>query len=482
MISLVETYFKPERGVSIPEVDRAYVELERAGFKLDVPYLNRKAALAREDADATMTTLRGKYAELGFHDDPDKIWSSPKQLDELVHDRLGLEPSPIWKKGGVALWKGERKLDGVALEYLANKNPEYRPFISEIVKLRRIKGCLKYLEKLPKFVDPTDGLVHPVYGPDSDDSESTGTNSGRTVMKNPEGQQIPSSEEKDPYDIRRGFIAPDGMVLVVRDYAAMEAVILHAICKSMFGDESLAGATDPNFHAINAQMVYGKYLGWHTPEGRAITDCGLKEFKSHPWLKDRRRDAKTVFYGLQFCKSARGFGDTLLGDDGCPIGEPAAGPIVDAFYEAIPALRKWQQWVWNYLLHRSGERFRPGVAAFSGRWREVTDLVDEGRRGDGGEWRFRRAWRQCCNHPIQGGGADVKVTALVYLQRELRRLGSSAVVQNDIHDELVVRCRPEEVAEVEAVMKWAMETTYPLPGGVQLSTAGSSGPTWADAK
>ena len=76
----------------------------------------------------------------------------------------------------------------------------------------------------------------------------------------------------------------------------------------------------------------------------------------------------------------------------------------------------------------------------------------------------------------------MKVTALVYLQRELRRLGSSAVVQNDIHDELVVRCRPEEVAEVEAVMKWAMETTYPLPGGVQLSTAGSSGPTWADAK
>jgi DNA polymerase I-like protein with 3'-5' exonuclease and polymerase domains len=467
-------YFKPERGCSQPEVDRAYVLLERAGFALDVPYLNRQADRATEDEAQSLKTLAG------FSVAPNDInWASAAQLTKLIHEDLGLEPSPIWKKGEVR--DGEIKMDGVALEYLAATNPEYSLLLREIINLRRIRGCLKYLRKLPLYVNPKTGLVHPVYGTPSDDDDRSGAATGRSVMKNPEGQQMPNSEEKDPYAIRKAFIAPPGQVLVVRDYQAMEAVLLHCLCLALFNDDSLSDSNTSTFHSVNARLVFGHYLKWkHPVSGRQLDEYELDDFKSDPYLIDRRRDAKTVFYGLQFCKGARGFGYTLLDSNGRPIGEAAGQQIVDAFHKARPGLKKWQDYVWNYLWESTRKKdFLPGIGTFSGRWRNVSHLVEKAVLTRRPDWQFRKAWRQLCNHPEQGGGADIKTTALVHLQRNL---GKGCIVQNDIHDELIVRC-PENLAEdVDAIMKECMEETYELPCGVKLQTGGGSGVNWYDAK
>lgn len=484
---LKDAYFNPARGVSQPQVDRAYVLLERAGFALDVPYLNAQAAKAIEDEAKALESLAVSYRNIvpptlqaGVLD-TNSIWSSPKQLDTLIHDTLGLEPSPIWKKGEVNFRKGDRKIDGVALEYLASTNPEFAELLRGVINLRRVRGCLKYLRKLPLFVDPRDGLVHPVYGTPSDDDERAGARSGRSTMKNPEGQQIPNSDEKDPYGIRKGFIAPEGQVLVVRDYSAMEAVLLHCLCLALFGDDSLADANSSTFHSINARMVFGTYLGWkHPTTGRGVEEYELDDFKTDPWLIDRRRDAKTVFYGLQFCKSARGFGYTLLDANGQPIGEQSAQRIVDAFNEARPGLKKWQDYVWNELWKSTRKKgFYPGIAGFSGRWRDVSDLVQDAIVTGKADWKFRKAWRQLCNHPEQEGGAAIKTTALVHIQRELGDLGTA---QNDIHDELIARCDADDAEEVDGIMAWNMENTFPLPGGVKLKTGGGVATNWYDAK
>lgn len=484
-MKLREIYFNPPRGVSQPEITRAYIELERTGFCLDVPYLNQQAEKAREDESKQLTELEHNLRSVVGDSylaerTVDKIWSSGPQLDDLFHTVLGLEPSPIWKKGEVR--NGERKCDGVALEYLAAANPEYRPILGGIVNLRRIRGCLKYLAKLPNYVWE-DGLVHPVYGSPSDSDERSGAKSGRSTMKSPEGQQIPNSEEKDPYQIRKGFIAPPGQVLVVRDYAAMEAVLLHCICLALFQDDSLASANSSIFHAENASLVFGKYLNWKHPiSGRPVSEYSLADFKTDDWLIDRRRDAKTIFYGLQFCKSVRGFGFTLLDENGQPIGQNKAQVIVDAFNEVRPGLKKWQDFCWDYLWKTSRMAgFKPGIATFSGRWREVSRLVEESVSRGKADWQFRKAWRQICNHPEQGGGADIKCAALVKLQAEFARTGIGRV-QNDIHDELISRCNPGDVEEVLAIKKEKMENTYPLPCGVKLSTSGGSGVNWYEAK
>lgn len=481
LVRLSDAYFKPARGVSQPEVDRAYVLLERTGFLLDVEYLDNQAATATADEFDCLGRLEAHWKNVGSGGEPAPNWASAAQLDKLLHDDLGLQPSPIWKKGEVSLHKGDRKLDGVALEYLANTNKDYSEFIREILNLRRIRGCLKYLRKLPKYVDPRDGLVHPVYGSPSDDDERSGARSGRSTMKNPEGQQIPNSKEKDPYAIRKGFVAPPGQVLVVRDYQAMEAVLLHCLCLALFDDHSLADANTDTFHNINARDVFGTHLGWiHPTTGVPIADCAIEDFKTDAVLKDRRRDAKTVFYGLQFCKSDRGFGYTLLDANGEPIGLEVAQRITSAFHTARPGLKKWQDFVWNYLIQSTQRKgFLPGIATFSGRWRDVSHLMQTYMQSGRIDWQFRKAWRQLCNHPEQGGGADIKVTALVHLQR---RLPPGCFVQNDIHDELIVRC-PEHLAdEVDELMKDCMENTYPLPCNVKLGTGGGKAKTWYDAK
>ena len=480
MKTLTETYFNPSRGVSYPEIDEAYSQLEENGFMIDVPYLNAQAEKAREDEQLSLRKLRlvSKSAGLESQSDEyiDSIWSSPVKLKRLLHEEWKLEPSPIWKKGEVAQWKGEIKTDSVALEYLANANPSVRGIIQELLHLKRIRSSLKYLEKLPRFVQ-TDGFIHPVYGASSDTDESSGTNSGRTVLKNPEGQQIPAGKDKDPYGIRKGFIAPPGQVLVVRDYAAMEAVLLHAICVQLFDDYSLADANSSTFHSENARIVFGEHLKWKHPNGKPIKDFDLAEFSTDPYLKDRRRDAKTVFYGLQFCKSVRGFGWTLLDSDGLPIGESLAGEIVAAFHHARPAIRKLQDFVFDILKsYRKNDKRVVGICDFVGRYRNVDTLLQEYFNTGMVDWRFRKAWRQCCNHPCQAGGANIKTTALVHA------LNAGLVVQMDIHDELIVRCNPDDVERVQSKLQWCMEETFPLPAGIKLRTAGESGPNWYEAK
>lgn len=490
---LVDAYYKPLRGASQPEVDAAYIQVERNGFTLDVPYLNSQAEIARRDEAEKLQSLFELFrnavpqGESYSHDrvDIDSIWSSPVKLQKLIHEYLGIAPSPIWKKGEVR--RGEVKLDGVALEYLSAANPSFRPLLSSIVGLRRIRGSLKYLAKLPRYVDSTDGLVHPVYGADSDDSDSTGTNSGRNVMKNPEGQQIPNSKEKDAYAIRKGFNAPVGEILVVRDYAAMEAVILHAICMALFEDDSLSGTNDPtvDFHGENAREVFGRILRWkHPTRLQTLDEFDLSEYQTDPYLKDRRRDAKTVFYGLQFCKGIRGFAYTLLNEAGEPVGETIAKQVVNGFLRVRPAIKKFQDWVVDYLwTFQKRKDFFPGIGSFTGRWRNVSDLVSDAFRTGQTDWKFKKAARQLTNHGGgQAPGADIKSTAVVRLINRQLVNPNLGKLQKDIHDELIVRGKPEHHEEISWNMEDCMENTYPLPAGIKLRTAGARGLTWYDAK
>ena len=494
-IKLVDAYYNPIRGASQPDVDRAYIIIERNGFAVDTDYLNRQAAQARLDEAAKLQRLFELFQEAVpegdtySHDrnDVDGIWSSAVQLTKLVHGYLGLEKSPIWKKGEVRY--GETKLDGVALEYLAAANPAFRPLLSGVVDLRRTRGCLKYLSKLPRYVDATDGLIHPVYGADSDDSDSTGTNSGRNVMKNPEGQQIPNSKEKDPYAIRKGFITPNPEtdILVVRDYSAMEAVVLHSICVAFFDDYSLAGCNDPNidFHGENARQVFGRILRWtHPVSGKYLDEYPLSAYQTDPYLKDRRRDAKTVFYGLQFCKGIRGFAYTLLDTNGQPVGEAIARRVVEGFLSVLTGIKKFQDWVGDYLWSfRDRGDFYPGIGSFTGRWRNVSDLVLDSFRTGNVDWKYRKAVRQLTNHAGgQSPGADIKTTAVVALVNRQLKGECPGKTQMDIHDELHVRCLESEADEVSFHMEDCMENTYELPGGIKLRTAGAKGKNWYVAK
>ena len=289
-------------------------------------------------------------------------------------------------------------------------------------------------------------------------------------MKAPEAQQIPRDKRKDIYHIRRGFIAPPGMKLVVRDYSALEVVILANICEWLFGDDQLLQMTAPgqDIHAYNAMNVFGRELRWTTPSGRSLTDVkSLSEFKTDPELSWYRDQIKAVWYKLQYGGTVHGFATSLKDPAGEPIGKTRAQEILDALYAAVPGVLKWQQFV------RASLEEYGGICSIDGRWVDYSSLI---ARGD---WGLASAERKGQNFPMQASGAHVIGCAMVDCQasRELERLG--AVMELQVHDELRWRCPAENAPTVFAQAGEIMESAFPLKN---LRTEGGIGVNWEEAK
>lgn len=483
-------------SAKIQEIQEAAIRMERAGFLIDVDYLNSQAAIARKDHDAALHGLREAVGQAGIPVLPgvDDIWASPQQLVKLLHDsKLGLRvpPSPYWFKGRVKLDKGERKTDRTALEWLTAQlaagqtgapirewqrlgwSPgDYeakRRVIEGLMELRRIRSSLKYLEKLPLYVGP-DGFVHPVCGPAGDEDDRVGAVTGRFGMKNPEGQQIPKNKRKDLYHIRRAFIAPSGQLLVVQDFSALEVVIFANICEWLWGDTQLLDLTGPgqDIHGYNAFHIFGKTLKWATPSGRRLdTVDSIAEFKTDPELVWYRETVKATWYKLQYGGTVHGFATSLKDPDGNPIGKSRAEEILGALYEVVPAVPKWQDFVAS-ILRRDG-----GIAAFDGRYVDFTDLIAMG------DWGRSSAERKGQNFPMQAGGAHIIGLAMVEASRsrELERLG--AILELQVHDELRWRCPEQNAQKVFQITKEIMESAFPLKN---LRTEGGIGHNWEACK
>jgi len=474
--------------------------MEWNGFKIDPAYFNSQAEVARADQASQLSALRESLAECGqpFHPNPDAIWNSPKQLVQLLHDSpdgLRLPPSPYWFKGKVKLDEGERKTDRIALEWLAAHcngqagGPEgaeghpgadaggaARRLVEGLMGLRRISSSLKYLEKLPNYIGP-DGFVHPVCGPAGDEDDRVGAITGRRGMKNPEAHQIPRDPRKDRYNIRRGFVAPPGMKLVVRDYTALEVVIMANLCEWLFGDTLLLDLTAPgqDIHAYNAGKVFGTLLKQRTPSGRNIADFdgNLPIFKSDPELAWYRDEIKKVWYKLQYGGTPYSFAISLRDRNGEPIGLAAATEIVEAIYEAVPSVGKWTALVAS-ILRRDG-----GICALDGRYVDYSELIARDDPRSKRQWAFDKACRGAQNHPMQGSGAMVIGYAMVAANEcpELRRLG--ALHELEVHDELRWRCPEANAEKVSGLTGEIMESAFPLKN---LRSAVGIGDNWQDCK
>lgn len=472
------------RSARIQEIEEAAIEMEWNGFKIDSEYFRAQADQAERDYNSQLDELAYQLELQGIkHENPNDIWTSPKQLAELLHDQMGLAPSPFWFKGRVNVEAGERKLDRTALEWVRGAagsrfgadSPQVR-VVEGVMGLRRIGASLKYCAKLPNYVGP-DGFVHPVCGPAGDEDDRVGAITGRFGMKNPEAQQIPRDKRKDAYHIRRGFVAPDGMLLVVRDYTALEVVIMANVCDWLFGDDLLLQLTAPgqDIHAYNAYNVFGRLLKWVAPSGRNLWDVSeLSEFKSDPELAWYRDAIKAVWYKLQYGGTIHGFATSLRDQHGNPVGKHRAEEIVGALYEAVPSVPKWQSFV-SSILRQDG-----GICALDGRYVDYSQLIARGTgRKDDRDWAFQKAVRGAQNLPMQGTGAHIIGAAMVEATHSaaLQQLG--AVLELQVHDELRWRCPGDVAPKVAAEADEIMRGAYPLRN---LRTEGGIGRTWEDCK
>ena len=387
-------------------------DMERAGVTIDADYLRGVAKTLGgqiETLEAEIFALAGETFSVG----------STKQLQEVLFDRMKL---PVGKKTKTGYSTGAD-----VLEDLAAKGHEIAGKIIQWREVAKLKST--YADALPALVNAETGKVHTSLN-------QTVASTGRLSSSNPNLQNIPIRTEIGR-EIRKGFVAAPGHVLVSADYSQIELRLFAHITK----DPGLVAAfnSDSDIHAQTARRIF------EVPDDQPVTG-------------DQRRQAKTINFAVIYGASAF----RVSGELGVP--QARATELIKAYLDLYPGVRAYLETVMETA------REKGYVQTLLGRRRYVPDINSR-------VFQFRQAAeREAANMPVQGTSADIIKLAMLRVARALpaQKLEAKMVLQ--VHDELLFECPDAEVRPLSALVRDAMQDAYPLD--VPLRVEVKSGHNW----
>ena len=344
--------------------------------------------------------------------------SSPAQLSEVLFTKLQLPTTGI-KKGKTGYSTGQKELDKLRGQH---------PIIELIERYRELTKLIStYIEALPKLM-AADGRIHTTFNQDV-------TSTGRLSSTNPNLQNIPVRTELGR-KIRQAFVPSDGKVFVGADYSQFELRLAAVLA----GDEKLIEDfnSDVDIHAKTAAETYG---------------ISIDEVS-----KSQRRAAKVINFGVLYGMSPHG----LAAATGMSFTE--AKKFIDHYFEVRKPIR---QYLDKILTQAREQGF---VETYFGRRRPTPDVKSS-------NFMVRSsAERAAMNMPIQGTEADLMKLAMIRLEDKLSGL-ADAILQ--VHDSILVECKPEDVQKVSEIMKAEMEGVCPeLP--IKLKVDVGTGVNWGE--
>jgi DNA polymerase-1 len=396
----------------LPELEKLYGEIEqplarvlaameRAGVMIDADMLRRQSA---ELAEAMLRTEQAAYAAAGGP----FMLASPKQLQEVLYDRLGL---PVLGKTP----KGQPSTAENVLQELAGSYDLPR-LILEYRALAKLKST--YTDKLPLEINPRTGRVHTCY-------QQAIAATGRLSSTDPNLQNIPI-RTAEGRRIRQAFIAPPGYVLIAADYSQIELRIM----AHLSGDAGLMTAftEQQDIHRATAAEVFG------VPPAEIDAD--------------QRRSAKAINFGLIYGMSSFGLGRQL------GIDRHDAQRYIDRYFERYPGVKRYMDET------RQRAREQGFVTTVFGRRLYLPEINTRNAQ------RRQYAERSAINAPMQGTAADIIKRAMLRIHAWLCESSADARLIMQVHDELVLEAREEHAeaiaAEVERLMESAAELAVPL--------------------
>jgi len=396
--------------VEIPLIE-VLARMEMAGIALDLPVFE---TLRREIEDR-LKTVEAAIFELGG--EPFQI-NSPKQLQAILFDKLGLKPLRKTQTGF--------STDVEVLEQLAQGH-ELPKLILEYRTLEKLRNT--YVEALPKLAHPETGRVHTSFN-------QAVAATGRLSSSEPNLQNIPVRTELGRR-IRQGII-PGGMHLrlISADYSQIELRVL----AHLSGDQGLRKAfwDDADIHRETAARAFGVPVAAVTPE--------------------MRRQAKVVNFGVIYGISAYGLARNL------GISTDEAARFIEQYFGLYPGVRAW--------IEKTIEQARADgyVTTLLHRRRYVPELKSENAITR------KAAERIAINTPVQGSAADLIKLAMVRLDRALAGTGTHLLLQ--VHDELLVEGPADEAEHIADILRNVMETVRALD--VPLKVDVGIGDNWAE--
>ena len=346
---------------------------------------------------------------------------SPKQLGELLFDRLGIPGGKKTKSGQWATGQAE-------LEKLADVH-EVPRLILEARQLAKLKST--YTDALPRLIHAQTGRVHTSYN-------QAITTTGRLSSTDPNLQNIPirSAEGRE---IRKAFIAEKGNVLIAADYSQIELRLMAHFSE----DEAL-------------QQAFANGEDIHAATAAAVNQVSLEDVSG-----DMRRAAKIVNFGILYGMSAFGLAKQL----GVERGE--AQTFINAYFAQYPKARDFMD------ATLEAARNNGYVETLLGHRVMLPEINDKNGM------RRQYAERTAINAPLQGSAADIIKVAMIRLHARLKQDAPEARMILQVHDELVVECPASQTELVSDLMRDEMESAVTL--SVPLTVDIGIGPSWFEA-
>ena len=392
------------------------MKMEHQGVKLDVEALNVFAEELRIDIlkiEQQIYTLAGMEFNI----------SSPKQLGEILFDRLKIIENP----------KKTRTKQYATGEEILIQLSDKHPIIGNIQIYRSLKKLLTtYVAALPLLVKPGTGKIHTSFN-------QALVTTGRLSSVNPNLQNIPIREERGR-EIRKAFIPEKkGNIFFSADYSQIELRLM----AHLSGDEQMIEAfvRNEDIHTATAAKIY--------------------KIPPEEVTKEMRSSAKTANFGIIYGISAFGLAQRMH------ISRTEARELIDGYFATYPGVREYMD-ASIKLARENGF-----VETMYGRKRYLPDILSRNSvvRGN--------AERNAINSPLQGSAADIIKIAMIRIQQvfEKEDLRSSLILQ--VHDELDFDVYPDELDRVKQIAKNEMEHATTL--SVPLIVDTGEGTNWLEA-
>ncbi|MCL2531312.1 MAG: DNA polymerase I [Oscillospiraceae bacterium] len=342
--------------------------------------------------------------------------NSPKQLGEVLFERLGLRPPKKTKTG--------YSTNAEVLEELRSHHPIVGLILDYRV-LQKLKST--YCDGLLKVID-ADGRVRSTLN-------QTETRTGRISSSEPNLQNIPI-RRKEGRQLRQCFVAAPGHVLVMADYSQIELRVMAAMAQETTMIAAFAAGED--IHTATAAQVFGMPTAMVLPEMRS--------------------QAKAVNFGIIY-----GIGAFSLAKDiGVTMKE--AKEYIDGYFAHYPKVQAFRQ----RLIDQATER---GYAeSLFGRRRALPELASSQRQ-------LREfGQRVAVNMPVQGTAADIIKMAMVRVASRLASENLQARLILQVHDELIIEAPADEAQQAATALKQEMESAAQL--AVPMLVEVKVGQTW----
>ena len=390
-------------------------QMEKNGVKVDRETLSRMSnAFAQKMAglEAEIYKLAGETFNVG----------SPKQLGEIMFDKLGYEGGKKGKNGAYAT--GADILEELATSY------DFPKRVLDWRQLSKLKST--YTDALQDHINPDTGRVHTSYS-------IAGAVTGRLSSTEPNLQNIPVRTE-DGRRIREAFVAESGNILVSLDYSQIELRILAHIAKIDALKQAFHDGLD--IHAMTASEMFDVPLDQMTPE--------------------IRRQAKAINFGVIYGISGFGLARNLR------IPRAEAQGFIDRYFDRFPGIKEYMDETIKFSKENNY------VKTLFGRVIHTPEINAKGPMAG-------FAKRAAINAPIQGTAADIIRRAMIRVPDAIKDLPAKMLLQ--VHDELLFEVKEEFSQDLVDKVQSIMETaSLPfLKMDIPLSVDAGHGLNWAEA-